>query len=91
MSKPWLIIGRVAYLYTDSFLVISGLLAAHTLSRFSPVKSVVSRYIRLVYCILLLLHFFFHTNPKIKVVECFIGTISYTCFSFATSSSFNNN
>jgi len=48
MSKPWLIVGRVAYLYTDSFLVISGLLAAHTLSRFSPVKSVVARYIRLV-------------------------------------------
>lgn len=48
MSKPWLIAGRVAYLYTDSFLVISGLLAAYTLSRFSPVKSVVSRYIRFV-------------------------------------------
>lgn len=48
MSKPWLIIGRVAYLYTDSFLVISGLLAAYTLSKFSPVKSVIARYIRLV-------------------------------------------
>lgn len=48
MSKPWLIIGRVAYLYTDSFLIISGLLAAYTLSRLSPVKSVISRYIRLV-------------------------------------------
>ncbi|XP_026808950.1 nose resistant to fluoxetine protein 6-like [Rhopalosiphum maidis] len=47
MSKPWLITGRVAYLYTDSFLVISGLLAAYTLSKFSPVKSVISRYIRL--------------------------------------------
>lgn len=47
MSKPWLITGRVAYLYTDSFLVISGLLAAYTLSKFSPVKSIISRYIRL--------------------------------------------
>ncbi|VVC32263.1 Nose resistant-to-fluoxetine protein, N-terminal,Acyltransferase 3 [Cinara cedri] len=47
MSKPWLVTGRVAYLYTDSFLVISGFLAAYTLSRFSPIKSIISRYIRL--------------------------------------------
>lgn len=60
MSKPWLITGRVAYLYTDSFLVISGLLAAYTLSKFSPVKSIISRYIRLVYMLFLFL--FFHTT-----------------------------
>lgn len=48
MSKSWSITGRVAYLYTDSFLVISGFLAAYTLSRFSPIKSIISRYIRLV-------------------------------------------
>jgi len=58
MSKPWLITGRVAYLYTDSFLVISGLLAAYTLSKFSPVKSIISRYIRLVYMLVLFLFFY---------------------------------
>ncbi|XP_050546637.1 nose resistant to fluoxetine protein 6-like [Daktulosphaira vitifoliae] len=47
MSKPWYVIGRVAALYTDSFLIISGLLAAYTLSRSSPFKNIISRYVRL--------------------------------------------
>jgi len=71
MSNPWLIIGKVAYLYTDSFLIISGLLTAYTLSRSSPIKSVVARYIRYEYSKVILRrksYIFFKLNVVLIII-----------------------